>query len=592
MVYEKDRDVFDSIRRQSDKTGIDILAARENIFQEISSHPWKLITARDYDGTPILRTKDENHEYGESPFKPYPHQKEYLKHLVYTLMDPDIAMLWINKNRQIMASYTTLIVALWEMHNLPAQNIFLSKVRQKDSVIMLKDKLRQTHMLFPKWLKERWTLSAEPKDMATSGMGSSIYAVPQTFADGEARGNTATRVIVDEYIKQERLAEIITAIMAMAKKQVYISTPNGTTVGGQIGMKYTKRAKDNATLITNPCEGLNIIRAKMDKDSATLCIFEVIAEKSKKGNKGWLYVNESSRKQEEELSWEHTDGTAYFPEVEVYGGKEVYSKTCTELNVNYPIERGYDFGVMRPACVWAQVDPINVKIHVVRAILGKDIDPWSFAALVKYLSGQLPYTELATHIPAVHALNELREMGMPEDPWFNQGFKFRDWGGHEAARPIASGPGQKIQTYSEIFDSFGLSMKPTWVAKERREYLLRNLLKPREGDKSPGILVDPKGAALVLNGIAGGLVRPYNLKSKEVRTEEPVNDHYFKDVYDALGYILVGNFDTVDWSGIKTVSKGIVRESIPFDMLEVNRLKRWGDTESVRQPLVSPLERW
>lgn len=591
MAFEKDKDVFDNIRRQSDKTGIDIVAAREVIFQEISSHPWKLITAKDYDGSPILRTKDEKDKTGQ-PFKPYPYQREYLKHMVYTLMDPDITMLWISKNRQIMASHTALIVALWKIHNLPAQNIFVSRIRQKDSVKALRDKVRQTHILFPRWLKERWTLSAEPKDMAISGMGSMITAVPQTFAEGEARGDSASEILVDEYAYQDHLANIITASMEMTKRSNFISTPNGTTIGGAIGQKYIKRAKDNAVLITNPCEGLNIIRAKMDNSSATLCVFEVIHRSEEQSSKGWLYVNESSRKQEQELSWEHTDGTAYFPEVEVYGGRDVYAKTTEELNINYPIERGYDFGVMRPACVWAQVDPVNVKIHVVRAILGKDIDPWSFAALVKYLSGELPYVELTKHIPAIHALNEIREMGMPEDPWFNRGFKFRDWGGHEAARPIASGPGEKIQTYSDIFSSFGLNMRPTWVAKERREYILRNLLKPREVDKIPGILVDPRGAPLVLNGIAGGLVRPYNMKSKEIRTEEPMDDHYFKDVYDALGYILVGNFDHIDWSGIKTTAKGLIRESIPFDMLEVNRLKRWGDTESVRQPLVSPLERW
>jgi len=588
MVFKKEDDVFSAIRRQASKSDEDIVEKRELIFQGISSHPWKLITAVDYDGSPILRTKDEKDP--DDPFKRFPSEREYLKHLVFTMMDPEITMLWVSKNRQIMASHTAAIVSLWKIHNLPAQNIFFSRIRQKDSIKLLRDKVRQTHILLPKWLKERWTLTPEPKDLATSGLGSMITAVPQTFATGEGRGDSASEVIVDEYAYQDHLVEIITAGISMAKRMTFISTPNGTTLGGQLGIKYIKRAKDNAVRIDNPCEGLNIIRAKNAEGSAMMCVFEVIHKSEEQSKKGWLYVNDSSRRQEEELSTTHTDGSAYFPETEIYGGRDAYSQECTELNYNLPIDCGYDFGVMRPAIVCGQVDPVKVRIHVVRAYLGKDIDPDSFAALSKYLMGQMPIGELGQFVPAIHALNDLKQQ-QPNirTPWFNADngpkFKFRHWGGHEAARAIATGPGQKLQTFAQIFDTYGININPMWVPKERREFILRHLLRPRKEDNRPSILFDPEGAAIALDGIISGLVRPYNSKSKENKTEEPMDDHYYKDVYDALGYILVNVFSHVDWNSIETVHKVYVRESKAFD--QIVRMPRWGESKG-RKPLLTP----
>lgn len=591
MVYTKEDDVLSRLRNQSDYEGVNIAAEREVIFKRISSHPWQLFTALDYDGTPIVRTKDEKDP--DNPFKPYPHHHEYLYHMVHTLMDPEIMMLIIEKNRQIMASYTSLMVAWWKILNLPAQNVFVSRIKQETSIKLLKDKVRHTHILLPDWVKDRWKLTAEPKHILTAvSTGSCITGVPQTFANAESRGDSASEIIVDECAYQDHLASIITSALSMARRITLISTPNGQKIGGQIMHKYIKRAKDNAIRIDNPCEGLNIIRAKASDSDATLCVFEVVHRNAEQSKKSWLYLNESSRKQENELSWDHTDGTAYFPEVDVYGGAAVYTEPCTELNVNLPIERGFDFGVMRPAAVWAQVDPVNVRIHVVRAIIGKDIDPWSFAALVRYLSGEISREELAQHVPAIHALNEIETLGMPPTPWFNKGFTFRNWGGHEAARPIASGPGQKIQTYAEIFNNYGIGLNPMWVPKERREFILRHLLKPRKENNRPSILVDAVGAPLVLDGLAGGLVRPYNLKANEIKTEEPMNDHLYKDVYDALGYILVGCFSHIDWDGVQTSTKALVRESDPTGTPYYGkRLPRWGDSPYVRKPLVS-FRRW
>lgn len=582
MVFRKEDDVFTSIRRQSDKTGIDIASVRDTIFTSISSHPWKLFTGVDWDGTPLVRTKDEKDMTG-NPFKPYPHEREYLKHMVYTMMDPEIMMLIIEKNRQIMASYTALMVSWWKILNLPAQNVFLSRRKKETSVKLLKDKVRHTHILLPDWIKDRWQLTAEPKDVVTAiGTGSCITAVPETFADSESRGDSASEIIVDECAFQDHLAAILTSSLSMAKRITLISTPSNK-VGGQIMQKYIKRAKDNAVRIDTPCEGLNIIRAKISEESATLCVFEVVHKTSEQSKKSWLHINESARKQEEELSWDHTDGNAYFPEVEVYGGAKVYGKVCTEFNPLLPVEVGHDFGVNRPALVFSQVDPIKVRIHVARAWLGKDIDPWSVCALYNYLISKSSLEEIAEHKLALYAL---KEAGITE-PWFKQGFSYRHWAGHEAARPVPTGIGQKIQTYAEIYESMGIHLNPRWVPKERREFILRHLLKPRKEDNTPSILVDPYGAAMVLDGLTHGLVRPYDLKSKENRVEEPVDDHFYKDVYDALGYILVGVFSHVNWEGLTFTNKAFARESVPFELLGP-RFPRYGDTSNTRQPLVSP----
>lgn len=588
MVFSREEDALDRIRKQgSDEEG-DALAKRKVLLAHMNEHPWNTLTAKDIDGKPIVFTKDEK----SGLFRPFP-DRDYLKHYVYTLMDPSIAILIVEKNRQIMASFTALLVEWWRILHLEAQNVFISRKKKETSMKLIEDKIRDTHRKLPKWLKAEWRITEEPKDIIRCpDTGSQIMAVPMTFAKSESRGDSASSIVVDESAYQDELPNIMTAAISMARRITLISSPNARGLGGQTMQAYIKKVKEFAYREDKLTDELTITRAKAPGSSHEMALFSVVHRTEEQTSKGWLYLNDSARRQEAELDWTHTDGNAYFSEATLYGGREVYSKPCTELDINLPIERGFDFGVMRPACVWGQVDPVNVKIHVVGAILGEDIDPWSFAIAVRYISGEIDREALGDHLPALRLIEKLEKDGMPPFPWFDRGFSFRNWAGHEANRPLPTGPGQKILTSTQIFEAEGIHLNPMFVPKERREFILRHLLKPRKEDKTPSILIDPDRAPIILNGILHGLVRPLKVTSKENVTEEPVDDHYYKDPYDALGYILTGTFNHVDWSGIQFTSKGLVRDNMPF--IEVNRPKRWEDTGSnTRKPLVSsPYSRW
>jgi hypothetical protein len=561
---------FDRIADRATSSTLDVNAYRQNLLVTMSSHPWEFLKALDYDGTPIVHTKDEKDI--DSPYKPYPFDREYLKHMVFQLMDPGNTIFVMPKSRQIMASYTALLVMFWRIQCLPSQNILVSRIKKDTSVKLIKDKIRDTHIMLPPWLKEAWPLTAEPKDVITAPKtGGTIQAVPQTFANAETRGDAASVIVVDEAAFQDNLPKIMTASLAMAQQIVLISSPTRTGEGSEVMQAYIKKAKDNNPSVLTPHPGLIITKSKIEGSDKGICVFEINYKTYEQQNKSWLYLNEGARRQEQELSWESTEGRPYFPEAAMYGGNDFYHRDCTTLDPNLPIDRGFDFGVTRPACVWSQTDETLHRIIIAKDLLGVNIDPHSFGALVRYLSGEISYAEMAEHKPAILALDDLNSKGIDTNPWFAPGFTFRNWGGHEANRAIATGAGQKLQTFAEIFASINIPMTPRWVPKERREYILRQLLKPRK-DGAPSIIIDKYGAPIVMNGILYGLVRPSTKAIHAV--EEPVADNYYKDVYDALGYTLIGTLSHVNWETIEHPEPPR-REDIDLNKFARMGYKRW-----------------
>lgn len=197
-------------------------------------HPWLFYTGRDRDGDPIHWTKDERDE--ELPFKHFPgrvnrgfdgtpYEKPYLKE-IFKAFRTETTIL-ADKSRQMMLSYSALLYAHWDCSFHYGRTWLLSKNKDKEAATMLEDKVRTTWRGMPEWLKEALPISLVPADeIKYPRTGSKFLAVGQNVADAEARGNTASGVIVDEAAFQDHFPFIVRAVTPMASKLIAITTPN------------------------------------------------------------------------------------------------------------------------------------------------------------------------------------------------------------------------------------------------------------------------------------------------------------------------------------------------------------------------------
>lgn len=552
---------------------------------------WSFLTGVDYDGRPLVWTKDEKAEAHEK-IKPYPTDKPYLKALADCVDDPLNFILICEKTRQLMFSYTVLLALYRRAIFGQGENVFILRGKKDSSVKIINDKIRDTHRNMPAWFRTEFPISDEPKNVIhAENTGSIIQAASKSLATAESRGDSGT-VFADEAAYETNLPDIHTAAIAMARQIIYQSTPKRLGAGSETMQRMIRKVRDNAVEIIRPCEGVTITRASAPETKGkymTLLSADIQTEEQK--TKSFFYLTEASRRGEQGLSWQGGDGQAYFPEYITNGGDAYYAQDIAGFDPTLPIDLGFDFGVTRPAVTWSQTNPITLKVTVLAAYIGSHIDPWSFARLVKYLNGQISREELGKYrtpegyCAAEAALKEImdgvRDGLFPPPPWF-QGVppnQWRYWGGNEMYHTTTGGPGQKNQQYVEIFAAEGIRLNPAGGPKERREYILRGVLMPRE-DGTPGLLADRLGARQLIEALSFGLTRPVKAQARDV--EEPMDDKFYKNIYDAFGYTLVGTLNHVDWTEVKRGVPGPVRDSESvedYDRFKRYGAARWGEQE-------------
>lgn len=574
MAFVKKPTLLDRYRegRYKPDTSLELKMRREEIVAGIKIHPWALFTAKDVDGSPLLRTVDRRPNGQVEAVRAYPHEREYLKVLVYELIDPQNVFIVVIKTRQVMFSFTSLLsLGMWDLWVNPYSEMIVSRTKEESAIKLVREKMFDTWAQFPPWFKEQMPLVNRPREMFRFGNHSHILAVSQNFPDSESRGDSAKTVLVDEAPVQQNLPRIITSTLPMAGKIVIAGTSAQKGEGKRIYQHYIDKAKRNQTTSYMPCPGMTITKASMsrgeDGEPINLCLIEAFPPEMKQTNKAWLHINRSAYEQEMEGNWQGTEGQAYYPEFNTYGGKEFYHSSMRELPRGVEIHRGFDFGVKRPACTWAIVDKEEKRIHVLYDLLGQDIDPWSWIRVVRYLSGEISIEEAiklpkdfeGTSNPVAEVLDNLAKTSR-EGPWFAPSggtigippIKFINHGGHEANYKISQGALRKPQTYASIFQDHGIVLIPRYSNKDRRELVIRHLLMPR-GNGRPSLTIDCENAPILSDGFASGLVRPKT--EVAARAEEPVHDDYYHDVYDSFGYIAVDEFgdeqfDTWDFSEV------------------------------------------
>lgn len=549
-----------------------LTGAQEALIAHWAADPWNFLTGVDLDGkTPIYNTKDEKDRV--NPVKPFPGHLEYIQVWVQILHDPTEDFVLADKCRQMFLTTATLAYMLWECLFLPGRRWLLSKSTEDEAKDLIRDKIRFPVSRMPRWVREYFAIADRPELRVDVGRtGSYILGVAQNVAVRDARGGTASGVLVDEAAFQDQLGDIISACLPMSAKQVLITTPNLVGAGSKVFRSYRddEIAADYFTGERGPGNELTRLIDKQFGLDKTAKKFKKLnrvrgmeVKKTRRGccvvsldwfadptrTQAWLdkmrtaATNESSFQAEIMRNWDVSPGVAFYSEFQ--SNREAYVKRLPRL-INAPVYRGWDFGGRNPAAVWLQYSPKTGRVWILREVLFYGMDIYSFRDLVLYLSGQRDRVFLERRPAAIAWLEALERdpMTPPElrvTPWFDMSptnpIQFVDYAGHEAEQGIGREAGNVPMEYTrkQILAAEGVHLNAHYTTTKAKTDIIRRLLQPM-ADGRPGIFIDP-ACRVLIRGFSGGITfaapSPNNPDPMG-----PAKDEVYSHLHEALGYVV------------------------------------------------------
>lgn len=568
-----------------------LLADRKKLVAEWAKHPWNYFTGKDVDGRPILWTKDESDS--SHPVKPFPEYLEYLKEYSNVLLrEPKV---FTDKSRQMMATTLTVLFADWDCRFHYGRRWLLSKSTEDEAKEILRDKVRFPFEQMPEWLQKALPSKRKPEIRVEYPVTSAyILAVAQNVADREARGGTASGVIIDEAALQYLFPDILAAVMPMTSRIFALSTPQVGNLGAECFKDYI--AKDHAdndvpAPYRDDIDGFYVRYNKAK--NVTVIELDYYADPRKDAKwaaeKEASYPNKSYWKREFCRDWSTAKGDVFFPEF--VANPEKFIKRMPGL-MNRPVYRGWDFGYRKPACVWFQYDPTIGRVWLLRELLPEYIDTHAFRDLILYLSGQLPLEVLVERkrTRALHYVDLIRRADhLPDPPWFEPSInpiQFIDYGGHEATEVSAKVEGQHAErTDRDILAAGGINLSCHFVTPDAGEKVYRRLLADRP-DGMPGLMFDP-ACRMLIQGFGGGLSYQRGTKDNPMR-ETLFKDGLYENLFDAGKYGIVNVVPAVEeMPQIPAPGDPIVYPGSDYRILPEARLRDMGqglDIAEARDP--------
>lgn len=177
----------------------------------------------------MILTKDEADPL--APLKPFP-DDPHLKAIVYAIMERPL--LFIEKPRQIMATWATVLTVDWWLRFRPSQLWLLSKSTQDEAKQIMRDKVQHVQNHLPRWVADELPVRMKPADRFTYAVTQSqLMAVAENAAEREFRGNTASGILIDECAYQDSFREMVAAAAPMSGRIIAITTATLGSPGSQ-----------------------------------------------------------------------------------------------------------------------------------------------------------------------------------------------------------------------------------------------------------------------------------------------------------------------------------------------------------------------
>jgi len=201
---------------------------RLSLLETWRKNPWAYLTAKDLDGRPIIWTADERDD--EVPVKPFP-DWDYLHDISDELWKHRIV--FVDKARQMYLTTLCCLLIDWFASFHEEREVFVSRVKEGSAIKMINDKIRDVHKRKPKWLQAAIPMAMQPQEVIRyTNTNSTITGVSQNFAVSDARGPTASLILVDEAGFQDYFKQIYDAVLPMTSRLWAVTTANFGNPGG------------------------------------------------------------------------------------------------------------------------------------------------------------------------------------------------------------------------------------------------------------------------------------------------------------------------------------------------------------------------
>lgn len=206
----------------------------------------------------------------------------------------------------------------------------------------------------------------------------------------------------------------------------------------------------------------------------------------------------------------------------VFDGQPVYrqfkynlhSTDVLEYVAEWPLQRWWDFGYRRPACLWVQPTPAG-GFHVLHEELGNSEDIKSFARRCLRVGNQRFYS----HTQPIRDFDVGEEVDYEITDYGDPAVRHKKDTGSTLASLLSCGIRIRYKTGQKVRD--GLEA-------------VRAQLRLLADDGEPAILIDRRNCPILINGFKGG----YRLRDDG---EEPFKDGFYEHIADAFRYGLVMN---------------------------------------------------
>ena len=200
---------------------------RQALINQWAADPWSWLIATDPTSPgnpPLIITQDEKDP--ANPYKPFPTNRPYQRTIAAELLGPK-QWIFIDKPRQIMATWEACLLMLHQTIFREGQNGFISKSTREEAEVVMADKMRGPLMRTPAWFQTWAQCTIEPLHVLTClRSGSKVTAVACNAGERIFRGVTPSIVLIDEAARQDALASMLQAVYANANRVWVITTPS------------------------------------------------------------------------------------------------------------------------------------------------------------------------------------------------------------------------------------------------------------------------------------------------------------------------------------------------------------------------------
>jgi len=526
---------------------------REKLIALWTSDPWAFLTGTDVDGRPVYWTKDERH--ASEPVRPFP-DWPYLRELVHAFHAELKAAgesgrcrtIGGEKPRQMTFTTTVLGFFNWNCMFHKGRRWLVSKQTEGEAADLIRDKVRFPCSQMPEWLRKARGPRRTPVVRCDYPWSEShILAVGENAADTEFRGGTSTGGLVDEAAFQKRTREIYAAARPQASLMILVTTPNIGNDGATAFREMFDINKPEKRKPAKEYQGRKGIEFSRTSKGYLFVHLDYFARPDK--DAAWAAAEEAATTQqawrrENLVDWSSSAGKVYYPE---FCKRPAAFIRPTPGLLNAPLIRCFDFGFNNPAIVTFQYDARVRRVWVQRELKPTGINTYAFAALVRWLCGETSIDTLDPWERALEIARELDEAALagegPLVPWFQHDprhpIQFLNYCGHESQKGQSAGTDNdtKATTDGTIFEASGIPLSWAYTLQVKREQTIRRLLCALP-DGHPGMLFDPFGCPLLIDGFGGGIVYPDATKENP-DPSDPKKDNVFSHLHEALGYGLV-----------------------------------------------------